>query len=91
MAEFLNVIVDNGNVWPSDQELLFEDEEVLHIQEGEKDMFDLLVLIGAFSSKGQARKNWNKTGVGIPSGWSDWWVGKLRRRLCIWNPSEWKE
>ena len=55
------------------------------IKENEVDMFDLLVMLGAFSSKGQAKKNW-KGVKDIPFGWSEFIIGKLKRQLCIWNP-----
>jgi len=82
----LNVIVDNGNVLPTDKERLFGDEEVVVVSE-DTTMFDLLVMLGSFSSKSQARKNWT-AGAKIPDGWSEFFVGKLKRHLCIWNPSK---
>jgi hypothetical protein len=81
---FLNVIVDNGNVWESDKEILFGDEEVLVISP-DVSIFDLLITLGSFTSKSQARKNW-KHGREIPLGWSEFWIGKVKRQLCIWNP-----
>lgn len=42
---------------------------------------DLLVSLGIFPSKGQARKNgWDKD---IPEGWTDITIGKLKHRICI--------
>lgn len=42
---------------------------------------DILVSLGIFPSKGQARKNgWDKE---IPEGWTDITIGKLKHRICI--------
>jgi hypothetical protein len=95
--DYLNVIVDNGNVHKNDEKNLFGPlehkckgcprcykEKVLHVPI-ETTMFDLLVKLGSFKSKGQARKNW-RFGKDIPSGWSEFKIGKLKRHLSIWNP-----
>lgn len=87
--DFLNVIIDNGNVRESDRDDIFPADEEVNLLPPETDIFDLLVMLGAFPSKTQARKNW-KHGP-IPDGWSEFYVGKLRRHLCIWNPSPWEE
>lgn len=54
----------------------------LHTQ----DMFDILVGIGVFKSKSEARKNWRGTGQQIPEGFNSFTVGKLKNRIFIWNP-----
>ena len=90
---FLNIIVENGNVWDTDSANLFPGNErvdILWPGHG-KDMFDLLVIIGAFPSKRQAKKNWTKTGPEIPLGWNEFVIGKRRRFLCIWNPTPWED
>lgn len=88
MADFLNIIIRTSSVQEGDRELLFPDDEMVHIFDQEqKDIFDLLIILGAFPSKSQARKNWNGPKE-IPEGWSEFFVGKLKRHLCIWNPSE---
>lgn len=97
--DFLNVIVDNGNVRESDEIALFgpikheckgcwycREEDVLWVDTSVT-IFDLLIRLGAFKSKSQARKNW-KHGNNIPPGWSEFKIGKIRRHLCIWNPTE---
>lgn len=88
--DFLNVIVANEHVGEWDRNNLFPDEEeVVVFRPGcKKDMLDLLVILGAFPSRSQARKNWKLTGAEIPTGWSMFFVGKHRRCLAIWNP-EW--
>lgn len=53
----------------------------------ETNMFDLLVFIGAFPSKNQAHKNW-KLGAKIPDGFSEFFIGKKKKHLCVWNPTE---
>ena len=83
-----NFIIANEFVSDWDRTDLFpDDEEVLIIrQDANKDMFDILVMAECFSSKGQARKSWTKTGAEIPKGWSEFFVGKLKKHLAIWNP-----
>jgi len=83
---FLNVIVDNGNVREEDKEDLFGDEEVVLVSTTTS-IFDLLITLGAFQSKSQARKNW-KHGKETPPGFSEFFVGKRKRHLTIWNPME---
>ena len=87
--DFLNIIVESEHVRDEDRVALFPDDEVVHIlRDGHgKDMFDLLIILGAFSSKSQAKKNWKNTKATIPSGWSEFFVGKKKRWLCIWNPT----
>lgn len=83
----VNIIVWNDHVQPGDKASLFLDEPVIHIEPGEMDVIDLLVAMGVFPSRGQARKNWRGPQE-IPSGFSDFeGIGKMRRRLTIWNPS----
>jgi len=84
--DFLNAVIDNGNVWPSDCDSLFPTNEEVLFFSSDTDIFDLLILIGAFPSRSQARKNW-KHGS-LQSGWSEFFVGKIKRHLCIWNPLE---
>jgi hypothetical protein len=85
---FLNVIISNEFIQEWDRNSLFpDDEDVVILRPGHgKDMFDLLLILGAFNSKSQARKSWTKTGKEIPLGWSEFWVGSKKRQLCIWNP-----
>ena len=84
--DFLNVIVDNGNVFENDKELVFGDDDVIVVPTTTT-IFDLLVMIEAFSSKSQARKNWTGPAI-IPDGFSEFKIGKLKRHLCIWNPKK---
>ena len=86
--DFLNVMVDNGNLRETDRKMLFPKEErVIIVNPEETSIFELLVMIGSFESKSQARKNWNGANT-IPAGWSEFKIGKLKRHLCIWNPTE---
>lgn len=84
--DYLNVIVMNGFVRGEDKPALFpNDEDVLEVSPL-TDIWDLLLMLGAFPSRGQAKKNW-KGPKQIPDGWSEFYVGKIRRHLCIWNPT----
>lgn len=49
------------------------------------DMFDLLVEIGAFKSKSDARKNWKKSDQNIEDGLSTFLVGSKKIPLFIWK------
>lgn len=52
--------------------------------DGRKTMLDLLVELGFFTSKGQARKaGWSTK---IPNGYTEYTIGKKKRRVCILNP-----
>ena len=82
----LNILVLNGFVQESDRENIFSDEEVMAVSPLTS-MIDLVVRIGAFPSKSQARKNW-KGASEIPDGFTEHFIGKKKRHLCIWNPSE---
>lgn len=82
MAEF-NIVI--GNIDKKLRELIFGDEQIIVLSD-QLDMFDILVFTGLFSSKGQARKNWTRTGREIPTGFTDIRdIGKLHHRLTIWN------
>lgn len=95
--EYLNIIVKNEYYLPQDKKSFFgphehvckgcmycRDEEVIEIDPEEKDMYDLLVMLGSFSSRSQAKKNWKQSEI-LP-GYSEYYIGKLKRRLCILNP-----
>jgi hypothetical protein len=87
---FLNVIIDNGNVIPTDHNLFPHEEEVLIIKPDDakiRNVLDLLIILGSFPSISQAKKNWNGP-IKFPDGWNEFHVGKLKRHLCIWNPTE---
>lgn len=86
-----NFIVKNGNELPEDSRLFFHDEPIEFL-EPSIDMFDILIKLEVFSSKSQARKNWNRTNQEIPEGFSDFErVGKLKHRITILNPKRNKE
>lgn len=87
MADYLNVVVVDKTRWADVEALFPADEEIMFISSGSADMLDLLLYAGCFPSKSQARKNWRGSPA-IPEGWSEHWVGKKRRQICIWNPSE---
>lgn len=83
----LNIIIDNGNLVGDEQALFFHGEPVQQFH-WPLDMFDLLVFMGAFKSKSEARKNWKQTGAQIPKGFTDLKrIGRDRHRLTILNPT----
>lgn len=86
----VNIIIDNENVLPGDDVMLFGKlgsssvDEKVHVLPSTTSFADIMVMFNIFSSKGQAKKNgWDKP---IPFGWSEWTVGKLKHTLWIWNP-----
>ena len=83
---YLNVIVDNGFIQEEDRWFLFPAAEEVLTVSPLTTLQMLLVKLGAFESKGQAKKNFKHQT--IPDGWSHYVIGKLRRELCIWNPTE---
>jgi len=84
--QFLNIIIHNGFIQEEDRWFLFPAAEPVTTISPLTSLQDLLVKIGAFESKGQARKNFKHQT--IPEGWSHFVIGKIRRELCIWNPTE---
>jgi len=87
-----NFIITNGNNDPRDKQLFFGDEDVTLLP-NDTDMFDLLVRIGIFKSKTQARKNWTKTGRDIPDGFFDLQkISKQWHRITTLKPiGRWEE
>lgn len=87
-----NFVVDNGanNIGSCDCTWFCDrhrhPEPVHRIADGST-MWDLLVIVGVFSSKNQARKNWTGPRE-IPMGYSEHQVGGSKRRkfLYVWNP-----
>ena len=85
----LNIVVQNPAWCPRLEQLLFHDEPVNRISPDSKafDLFDLLVMLDIFPSRGQAKKGWNKPGgPGFPPGFHDWFIGKRRVRITTWVP-----
>ena len=88
-----NYVVDNKYLERNRDLLkyLFSDfdnvlEEITYI-DTTYDMYDILVNAGLFTSKGDAKKNWKRSGQEIPLGFSDFRdIGKLNNRLTIYNP-----
>lgn len=85
----LNIIIISERVLDRDRELLFPDEEIVFTIRSDnpivRDMLDVLVLMKVFPSRSQARKNW-KGSIPFPTGWNEWFLGKKKRHLCLWNP-----
>jgi hypothetical protein len=49
-------------------------------------MADVITISGVYETKSKAKKDgWNKS---VSLGWFDKRIGKLKVRICIWNPGE---
>lgn len=89
-----NFVIDTGFGDLSDDKFLFLDDDFVHHVPDTSDMWDLLVLIKMFSSKGQSRKALSASGKvpdngQIPFGWSEFhFIGKRLHSLYIWNPQK---
>ncbi|MHA2274844.1 MAG: hypothetical protein ACXAC2_03720 [Candidatus Kariarchaeaceae archaeon] len=90
----INIIVmndhfeDNKHLIP----LLFEDWDIIHYVNTDINMYDILVKYEFFSSNGDCKRKWNKTGRDIPNGYTDIiQIGKFNRNLTIWNPVSLKD
>jgi hypothetical protein len=74
---------------PEMERLLFQPKpgEIMEAITPDMDMFDILVDMGVFKSRSDARKNWKQTGKDIPEGFTDLkGIGKMKHRLTIWVP-----
>ncbi|AAQ64353.1 hypothetical protein KVP40.0283 [Vibrio phage KVP40] len=80
----MNIIVENGNILPTDQATLFADEEVLRVP-GTFNLTDLVCHLGLYKSKSQARQA-NRVGE-IPTGYTEF-KGNKKTPLYVWNPTE---
>lgn len=73
-----------GDTLETDIDLFFgpiTDKDIVLKMDGDIKWPDILVKCGIFKSKTQARKNgWDKD---IPEGFTDHFVGKLRKRITI--------
>lgn len=79
----INIIIQSENVHESDSALLFGDEPV--VLSRAKDLTDLVVELGLYKSKSQARAA-NRIGD-LPTGWAEL-RGNKKTFLFLWNPSE---
>jgi hypothetical protein len=83
----LNIVILNNYFDIDMQRKLFGNELVDCYMVNEYDMYDILVLFKIFSSKSEARKNWERTGKEIPPGYNEFKnIGKQKKALYIWNP-----
>ena len=88
----IDVIIATPFLQPQDHETIFGCDAcprppVNLIVDGTKTMLDLLMALDVFKSRTQCKKNW-KGPWEIPAGFSEFIVGKLRKSLAIWNPTE---
>lgn len=83
MKHEVNVIIDNGLWNEKDIQLFFQGQDVDILPESTT-MFDILIQYGFFKSRSDVRKNWNKTDMEVPDGFTDLEnIGKLNRRITI--------
>lgn len=80
-----NIIVDSEFIKPEDKDIIFGDEDVLHVKEG-TDLSVLMKDLGIFKSTSEARRA-GRVG-NIPTGYTDNYKASKKRRLYIWNPTE---
>lgn len=73
-------------VRPEDSELFSGEQINRHYMRTDINIANILRDMGIFKSTTQARNSgWNKI---VPDGWTDVTIGKLKNRICIWNPTE---
>lgn len=78
-----NIIIKNEFLQDSDQKMLFDDEPVVF--SNANTIEELLVELGCFTSKSQARKAGREGPV--PGGFTQFKATK-KKWLWIWNPTE---
>lgn len=89
----ISVIIETGHVLPQDEHLVFGPlpcPEPIYRRPLESTLPALLAEFGFFPSKTIARKSgWNPESgkYEIPFGFSDFVIGKKKRRLTVWKPS----
>lgn len=80
-----NFIVKTGREIVDDAHLFFNDEPVEFLEDN-VDMADILVKCDVFITKSQARKNWKRTPIKIPEGFTVLEnVGQRRLIITILN------
>ena len=62
-----------------------EDAEIV-VKSSDFDMFDMLVEIGAFKSRGEAKRNWKKSDKDIDFGCHSFLVSKKLTPLFVFKP-----
>lgn len=81
-------IVKNNFARDDDRQLFFPDDEPA-ILLAPVEMADIMVQVGIFPSKGQARKNgYGGEKAVIPPGYTELTVGKLKHKVFIFCPTE---
>lgn len=80
----MNIIIDGEFLQSTDPSTLFVDEPIRFVDNC-NDLTDLVVMLGLFPSKSQARKA-GRVGP-IPEGWNVI-KGNKKTPLYIWNPTE---
>lgn len=86
----LNIAIKNQYFDDDFANILFSNESFI-ILDKKTDIYDCLVMLNAFKSKSEARKNWNKT-KSIEQGYNEYKnIGKSKKSLYIWNPIKFEE
>ena len=80
-----NVMILGSCIELGDADLLFEGEPFAVLEA--RDLPDLLVKCGIYSSASEARRA-GRQGP-IPPGWTEMKASKKVPRFCIWNPTKW--
>ena len=86
LPDQITVVISDNPKWV-DELNLFEDEPFV-VLPGGSDMFDVLVTLGFFKSKRDAKQNWTKTGREIEFGLSGYVIGKAKKPVWILNTSD---
>lgn len=75
-----------GKKFSPGDEILFNDDDILHTIADHEIMAHLVHRAGCFKSVGDAKRNgWN---IPIPAGWSEFRVGNkfTGTKIFVWNP-----
>ena len=86
-----NFVIKNEHWDQRMEDLLFQAAEgpkdpITYIQD-DTDMFNLLVTMGVFTSRGECRRNWKKTAQRIPDGFTFLQkLGKKNVQFAVWRP-----
>lgn len=79
-----NILINNEFVVGDEADLFFQ-APIDWIADKDTDMWTILVFIGAFKSRSDAKRNgFERT---IPDGWTELKVGKFKVHVCILKPT----
>ena len=84
LSNFVNIVISDSEEW---QDLELFGEEPVIVLPNDSDMYDVLVAGGFFKSKGDAKKNWQRTGRDIELGFNSWVIGRVPKALFVFKPA----